>query len=175
MEKERIIQEPVVAFPPPLILFECDQKDKYRTYEKKGHFLQIHSMQKEVWSLHTFGGEYIIGVGNCFFNRNYRDKLLINVNGDTEIVNWIRELFTIFKFACVEVPVMFKMMGTTRLTYNPNGEGWWRLYGPTGRSFTGGYDSKWGSPLFLKNQEKIKQGYCNSFLTYVEEMFASIS
>ncbi|MGP8215465.1 MAG: hypothetical protein ACLQQ4_07875 [Bacteroidia bacterium] len=175
MEAERVIQEPVVAFPQPLTLFECDQKDKYRTYEKKGHFLQIHSMQKEVWSLHLSGGQYIIGVGNCFFNRNYRDKLLILVNGDTEIVNWMRDLFVIFKFACVEVPVMFMVHGTTRLTYNPDGAGWWKLYLPTGGFTTGCYDSKWGSPLFLKNENKIRQGYANSLFDYIEELFASIS
>jgi len=175
MEQERIIQEPVVAFPPPLILFECDQKDKYRTYEKKGHYLQIHSLQKEIWSLHTLGGEYIIGIGNCFFNRNYREKLLIKVNGDTEIVNWMRDLFIVFKFAVVEVPILLKIMGTTRLTYNPAGEGWWRLYLPSGGFTTGCYDSKWGSPLFLKNEDKIKQGYANSLFNHIDELFASIS
>jgi len=164
------INKAAIGAPSPIYKYPCDQKERTYRVWYDSNVLEILSKNKETWTLQAAdSGEFIMGFGNPFFNRAYRDELLKVFQGNEKFFRWMWDWFDSSGFQMVEVPMMVKINSTVRLVQNR--EGVWHLYFPDGSSDIGYGDGSYDAPAFKGIKDKMKEHYSNKMLCYIKGLF----
>lgn len=156
----------------PVYLYPCDRKEGIYESMNDHHLFQVLSIRKETWTLQTKQGQFILGFGNPFFNREYRDELLKALGEKKELVKWLQTQFNKCNFQMVEMPVMIKIHSTVRLVQNE--QGMWLLFFPDGSNIMGHGNGSWDSPAFTGIREGLKDYYSSKILTYIKHLFKPV-
>ncbi|MGP8215560.1 MAG: hypothetical protein ACLQQ4_08355 [Bacteroidia bacterium] len=156
-------------FGEPVYTMNCDRMQGHATLEYEGNILQFYSLQKELWSLQLKNGIFLMGVGNPFYNRCYREEISHDVAEDIAIYEWLRDSFNKCGINTVEQSVMFEIKGCTRITVARNGI--WHLFLPDGRTLSGAGNCALDSPQMTAIRKKMKCYFYTKFIDYINGLF----
>jgi hypothetical protein len=153
----------------PVYTMPSDRNRGHATLEYEGNILQFYSLQKELWSLQLKNGIFLMGVGNPFYNRCYREGISCDIAEDVVIYEWLRNSFNKCGIHTTEVPVMWEIRGCTFLMVSESGL--WRLVLPDGRVQVGMGDCTPDSPQMKAVSKKMKNYFFTSFMYYISSLF----
>jgi hypothetical protein len=156
---------------PVCLLSRSDRMQGHATLEYKGNVFSVYSMIKELYSIQLRSGSFIMGVGNPYYVREYREALSKEVAFDGDTYVWVRDCFNKCGIHTVEVPVMFEIKGCVRLTVGESGL--WRLFMPDGQVQVGmGKEAAPDSPAMKAVSKKMTDFYSTRFMSYVSGLFS---
>ena len=162
-------------FGEPVYVPSCDRNQGHLKMEDKaGNQLMYYSLQKELWSLQLVNGIFILGVGNPFYVRGYREELYNDVGWDEATYEWIRDCFNKCAIQTIEQSqsVMVELRGTTRLLVSQNQDNMWHLFLPDGRpALSGVGDCSPDSPQMKAVSKKMKYYFYTKFIDYIRGLF----
>jgi hypothetical protein len=153
----------------PVYTMSSDRNQGHATLEYAGNILQFYSLQKELYSIQLANGTFLMGVGNPFYNRSYREEISCNVAKDETTYGWLRDCFNKCGIHTVEQSVMFEIKGCTRLTVGESGL--WHLFLPDGRVQSGLGNCAPDSPQMKVVSQKMKDYFSTRFMYYITSLF----
>jgi|GEM_PF-5598401 len=153
----------------PVYIMSCDRTQGHATLEYKGNIFLAYSLVKELWSLQLKSGSFLMGIGNPYYTRGYREALSKEVAFDGDTYVWVRDCFNKCGIHTTEVPVMWEIRGCTFLTASESGL--WRLVLPDGHVQVGMGDCAPDSPQMKAVSKKMTDFYSTRFINYISGLF----